>query len=352
MAALVLKQIERGSVSFTSTSTSQTITLTTTLTDTSKTILLFGVRCDSSSPINFAVSGRVSSTTQIVFERAATPGVACTVEYQVIEFSSGITVQHFYFNQNTASVNTTITAVTLSKTFVMINYKSIGSGFGANDMFNAELTTTTNLNTIAASTDSSVYIAAQVVSIDDASVQAISQTYGTGQTSDVTLGTTIDPANTFWVFSLQYNGTVNMDNVPYLSYVDSSTLRFTRAVSSSGLNFTIRGYVVSVSSGLTVQNVATTIASGSASVSPTISPTITVANTGLLINGIYQYFASSNVASDEGGYACFTLSSLATNQFTATRAASPATSATTNVQVLSFQTAAVEQTLIQLIYDF
>lgn len=352
MADLVLKQIERGSVSFTTTSTSQPITLTTTLTDTTKTILIFGVRCDSSSPINFAVSGRVSSTTQIVFERAATPSVACTVEYQVIEFTGGIKVEHKYFNQSTATVNTTITEVVLANTFVMVNYKSIGSGFGANDMFTAELTSTTNLQTVASSTDASVYIAAQIISIDNASVQAISQSYGTGQTSDVTLGTNIDPAKTFWVFSLTVNSTVNMDNLPYLSYVSANTLRFTRAVSSGGLNFSIKGYVVSLSSGVTVQNVATTIASGTASISPTISPTITVANTALLQSGIYSYFASSNINNDEGGYACFTLSGLATNAFTATRAASPSVSATTNVQVLSFETATAPSTQVFLIYDF
>lgn len=349
MAALILRQIERSSVSFAATDTTKTITLTTTLLDTAKTLLFFNIRCDSSSPINFAVLGRVLSTTQIQFERAATPGVACVVEYQVVEFTSGINVQHFYYNQTTETVNTTVSTLTLSNSFVYISYKITGTGWAANDFYTAELTTTTNLATVVNAADSTCYIAAQVVSIDDATVQKIDTTYGTGQTKDVTL-TSFDQTKTFWFFSLGYNGSVSMDNIPYLSYVDNTTVRFTRVVSSGGVNFTIKGYVVSVSSGVTVQNVATTIASSTSSISPTISPTITVASTALNISGVYQNFASSNIAGDEAGYSCFTLSGLTTSAFTATRAASPAVAATTNVQVISFS--AQEPTQVLLISDF
>lgn len=335
MAALLLKKpIERSSVIFATTDTTKTITLATELVSTSKTVLFFTVNSGSNEPINYHVLGRVLSTTQIQFERMATPAVACTVEYQVIEFSQGITVQHFYISQNSGTVNTTISEVDLSKAFPIITMAQTGATFGANDLIMAEITSTVNLATTIGSV-STCPAAVQVIQIDDAAVQKFNDTYGTGATKDITV-TTINSAKTFWFFSVNSAGTTVNSSFPYLAYVGTTLLRFTRA-SSSGENFTLRIYVVSLSSGVTVQNISTVIASGNTSISPTIT-SVTVNNTALLLNGIYQRIGSVDDTTDDGGYSLMNLASLTETAFTATRVDTPALATTANVQVLSFVT--------------
>lgn len=341
MASLQLKKdVERNSVVFATTDITKTIDLATPLTDVSKSVLLFSVSLDSSSPVNFMVLGRILSTTQIQFERASTPGVACTVSWEVAEYSQGIYVQHFYFQQATDTVNTTISSVDMTKTFALITQKNTGTNLGADDIFQANITSATNLATIGGSTGASCYLAVQVIQIDDATVQKISTTLGTSATKDVGISS-ITEDKTFWFFGLSGVGgsTYGMQDMPYLSYVNSSTLRYIRP-NDGVANFGALAYVVSLSSGVTVQNIFTSIASSSNVVSASIPSSVVVANTVLNNNAVYQKFATSPTAGDEAGYSSFLLSGLTTNQFVARRAASPAVSASTNVQVMTFTTSA------------
>ena len=333
MAALTLKQIERGSYAYIAADATVTITLATPLTDTTKTILLFSVRTSQSSPGNFLWIGRVLSTTQIQFERQNTAGTGI-LEYQVIEFTQGITVQHLYFSQTAGTIDTTITAVTLSKAFVIVTVHGATVTWGQRHMVKADLSSTTNLQTIMSSFLGPPVIAAQVVEIDDASVQKITDTFGTGSTKDITV-TTITENKTFWFFSNSAPSSMTNDNIPYLSYVNSTTLRFTR-VSAAGIDFPFVAFVVSLSSGIIVQNISTVIASSANNVVATIPNAVIVADTAMNTNSFYQRMASVNEVDDNAGNSSFTLSALTTNAFTATRFNSPALSATTNVQVMEF----------------
>jgi hypothetical protein len=220
-----------------------------------------------------------------------------------------------------------------------------GSTFSTDDMLNAEITSSTNLATVTTNFNSAVYCGVQVVTIDDATVQLKSGSYGTGATADLTV-TTIDPAKTFWFFSYSASAGFTFDSLPYLWYVNSTTLRLTRVKSSSGVSFTYRAYVVSLSGGVAVQNVSTVIASGNASVSPTIT-SVTVANTAVLLNGTYQRFASVNSTNDDAGGAMMSITGLTTTAFTANRAESPAVAATINAQVLSWVKTSTAILLIQ-----
>lgn len=335
MASLILKQIERGSTSFAGTDTTKTITLTTTLTNTSKTILLFSAKSGSGSPVDFQILGRVLSTTQIQFERTGSPSVAADVEYQVIEFSQGITVQHFNIQMSAATTNTTITGVTLSKAFVITSSKITGSTFGTDDCFSAQITTTTNLALVTDNFSAALWVSVQVVEIDDASVQEKTGSYGTGATADITV-TTIDPANTFWFWSArQASGNVVGSDLPSLGYVNTTTLRFTRSGVSAD-NWTYVAYIVSLSAGVTVQNVTTTIASGGNTVSPTIPNAIVVANTAISLCGLHQRYLYSAGTDDDAGTFSAALSGLTTTAFTATRTDSPAIAANGNCQVMQF----------------
>jgi hypothetical protein len=339
MAALILKQIERGSVSFASTDVTKTVTLATPLTtDTSKTMLLFSVKTNTAAPISFLVRGTIVSITQIEFNRASTPAADCDVEYEVIEFKQGIYVQHISgISMVSTTVNTTISSVDTTKSFVITSNMNTGSTWGSDDFVYGDLTTSTNLALVIDSTASADRVDVQVVQIDDAVVQKITDTFGTGDTKDITV-TTITEDKTFWFFGVTSNATTYMKDVPYLSYVNSTTLRFTRA-NAAGIDFTIKLFVVSLTKGIIVQNIITTIASSDSTVSPTIPTAIEVPNTSLNISGVNQRFATSNTTSDNAAYSSFALSALSATQFTATRAAAASLAATTNVQVLEFSTA-------------
>lgn len=345
MAALILRQIERGSVTMVTSDVSEPVTLTTTLLDTSKTILLYTVRSTSGSPVDYHVIGRVSSTTQIIFERSATPGTDVIIEYQVVEFSSGIYVQHMSFSQATATTDTAIATIDTSKTFPIVNLTQTGTTYGANDVLTADITSTTNLRTITGSL-TACPVAVQVVQIDDATVQRVAGSYGTGATADVGVSS-ITEGKTFWFFSLSTGTGFNFTHIPQLAYVNNTTLRFTRSITSSGVSFSYIVFVVSLSSGVSVQNVSTVIASSGNTVSPSIPNSITVANTALINNSMHQTSSYTDGADDDAGGAYISLSGLTTTQFTATRVDSPAVAATTNVQVLSFSKSSPSFILIQ-----
>lgn len=336
MASLILqKDVERNTLQFASSDITKTVTLATPLLDVSKSVLLFSIAGDTSSPVNFNVLGRILSTTQIQFERALTPAATCDVSWQVLEFSQGINVQHFYFQQATDTVNTTIVSVDTNKTFVILTQKVTGSALSTDDMFHADITSATNLATRGGTTGATCYIAAQVVTIDDATVQKTTTLFQSSAT-DVTVSS-ITEDKTFWFFGLSgvAGNTYGMQALPYLQYVNPTTLRYKRDA-NPGSAFSIVAYVVSLSSGVKVQNVLTTITGGSAVTSASIPSSVTVANTALNINSVYQKFATVPTTSDEAGWGAFILSGLTPNQFVARRAVAAALSAETHIQVLEF----------------
>jgi hypothetical protein len=335
MASLVLKQIEKNTVSFAATDVTKTITLATPLTDATKTMLFWNASINSANSIDFNVLGRVVNSTTIQFERAATPNAAATVYYEVSEFLQGITVQHLNFQQALPTTQTTISTRNLAKTFAMICNKGSGSGLGTDDLFHASFRDSTTLTTSGAATQASAVVAVQVVQIDDATVQKFAGTFGTGATKAVTL-TTIDPTKTFWVFGNQsVTSPFTMDNAMYLSYTDTTTLTFNRKKAASAMDASYVGYAVSLPTGVTVQNINTVIAASGTTVTPTFS-SVSPAICNTLVNGLYQRYATSNVNDDNAGYNNFSPSGLTATQFTATRGGNPAVDATANVQVMQW----------------
>lgn len=333
MAALTLyKDTYNGSTDMTGTQTTQTVTIDT-LQSTSKAILLFSVKCATGNANDYDVLGRIISTTQIQFERMATPAADCTITYWVIEFASGINVQHLYISQTTATVNTTITAVTLSKAFPILSMAQTGGTFGANDIGTAEITTTTNLATYMGSV-STCPIAVQVVEIDDATVDKYTGSYGTTDVCDVTV-TSMTENKTFWLFTLSATGSFAFTGVPYLYRYAATTLRFLRYGTSGAYDFGYVLYVVAMSQNITVQNVTATIASGASSTTPAIT-SVTTGNSALLDNSLHQRMSLSNTTDDNSANNHVTLSFVTSTSIGVSRSGTPAIAATTNVQVLEF----------------
>lgn len=332
MASLLLRQIERGNVTFAATDTTKTVTLSTTLLDTAKTVLLFSVRA-TGVPIDHQVLGQVLSTTQIQFERVATPSYGCVVEYEVIEFTQGINVQHIVVSQNALVVSTTITSVDTAKTFAIGTVKNNGTIFNHNDFIVYGITSATNINTCCLAFSNAV-TAVQIIQIDDATVQLVTGAGITADSQNITISS-ITESNTIFVFSLKTLGDpVDNYDLPYLKYIDATTLQLWR-YHNPGVSYDYYVYVVSIPGGVAVQNINTYVADNNTTATLTITSVI-VAQTALNLSGLYGRWGTGNWDDGDPGDNTFTLSTLTATSFVATRAAGNAVHSTFNTQVMSF----------------
>ena len=103
---------------------SQTVNVAITSVDTTRSILFFNLRGDSTEPRNGQVRGQLTSATNIQFLREDdnASASAITIEWYVAEFASGVSVQRGTFTSVLDSAaGVTITAVDPATSFVMIS---------------------------------------------------------------------------------------------------------------------------------------------------------------------------------------------------------------------------------------
>src|SRR6185295_143189 len=117
--------------------------------DTTKSVLIFQARSNSNRAVASEVRGRLQTSTTIQFERVTNeaPPAAINIQWYVVTFGSGVTVQRGETTQSATSKDVTITAVgAVARAFVLWS-KTAGSadtGWNSDDPVVGELTTTTN----------------------------------------------------------------------------------------------------------------------------------------------------------------------------------------------------------------
>ena len=164
-----VNSIYSGSVNLTGTST--TVSLCDSV-DLTSSILVFSLSNNSQNVGECLVRGRLTNETTITFNRDAS-GSTAIINWKVIYFSSGVSVQRGNRTINSATVNQSISAVSsLSNSFVILNMQNNGSAYGDDDGVIAELTSSTNLQFRASSATFDVDW--QVVEYDSCVVQPIS----------------------------------------------------------------------------------------------------------------------------------------------------------------------------------
>ncbi len=120
-------------------------TVAITAVDLTKTYLMFSFSSPNNlNPSNYFCRGRFTSTTEITFSRD-TAGTAFDIRWQAVEFSTGVVVQSGTLTMAASTENQLITAVDLTKAFVVMTYENGGSTLSEDDLVLAELTSTTNL---------------------------------------------------------------------------------------------------------------------------------------------------------------------------------------------------------------
>jgi hypothetical protein len=134
----------------------------------------------------------MTNATTLTFSRFGT-GTASTIKWQVFEFEGNVTVQRGTTNLTATPINVAITAVDLTKTFVIATMTNSGLGFGSGDSFIADLTLTTNLRLSATNGSANSIVYWQVIQYQDAVVKKFSANLPVGTASTTT---TIVPAIT------------------------------------------------------------------------------------------------------------------------------------------------------------
>ncbi len=303
MAAPLLKgPILKGVVVFGSGDTEKDVTLSRTVTKGKSWLTLSGF-INSSNPAQSSITWRILDNDTIRLNRNTAAAGTNSYAWELKEYSEGVTVEHLYVTPDDGDFPQAIAPVDTGKSFPQINVLNTGSILNADDLWSAEITTSTNCQLKANNFNSAVRIALQIVTIDDSTVTKYTGTTDTDGSTPVALSPSIVLAEAFWVLSYTSNSaTVNAEDliVAYSDAVDNINL--VRAKSSSSLEFIYVLYTVNVNNNLTVQQKSFDIVT--ATLSDTVALTEVVeANTSLLSNGTYSTWGVSDLSSDDAGVA-------------------------------------------------
>lgn len=260
----------------------------------SNSFMVFTMSLNNTSPDNLLVAGEIASTTSLNFERDGSTGTV-TIKWQVFEFSSGVTVQHGT-SGNVGNTAVSISAVDLTKSFVIATGRNNGSQFGSDDGFSANLTSTTNLQLVCTGSGHTE-VFWQVVQYDDAIVKKVTGSVTAGNTSGTS---TISPAvsdlsKTMVISNHTISGNVNADDLARTELTNATTVTYTRLGNSSQLDFVT--YVIEFTDETTVtrgnQAFASTITSQNASI------TASTMTSGIIPPGNQTRQGSTSFATDD-----------------------------------------------------
>lgn len=266
-----LSRIQSGSTTIATTALSQAATLLAY--DVTKSVLIATVRGGNSSPSGSLVLASFPSTTSIQFERNTGATETVTIDWWLLEFASGVSVQHVTF---TANGSTTISAVTLAQSFIVSGgFDNGGTLQTDDDVYRFAFASSTSVEHLANSgtVDGGL---AQIVDYDGASVQYSTQiviALSTGYTatiSAVTMAQTLlfgsglfgasgaaDPFNFDDVFRLALNSTTQIGGT-----CEGAGIDFTQTVGT----FVVSTPDISVQRGTMTMGAA--VATGDATLTP------------------------------------------------------------------------------------
>jgi hypothetical protein len=266
-----------------------------------------------------------------------TPGntvSAETVRWYVVEFYSGVTVQRGVTSMGTsATANAAITAVDLSKTFVLATERANDSSAGQDERWTRNET---------GSLAEAPSIAWQVVQIESAFVQSGSTTIAGSQTAaTATLTNAVDTSRTFVVFSAR--GGTNIDGVERFYrttgvLTNATTLTFTRAFQDGDASrqVDIAWFAVRMTDGTTVQRGTSGpsgTGAGSATLNATLGTAIDTARSIPLVSVRGDAASGANTALDDTSWKARLTSS---TNLELTRVAANSTNATLTWEVIQF----------------
>jgi outer membrane protein assembly factor BamB len=231
--------------------TQSVLNVAITSVDLTRSVLFMTVSADNTDPNNGLVRGQLTSGTNIQFNRTGTT-TTVTIKWMVATFGRAVSVQRGTTAVTAGPMNVALTAVDLSKTFVITTWQKIGSTYGADDILRSRLTSTTNLEFSHGTGTFDGTADWQVITMDGASVQSGDTTIASGASSLTVPVTAVDTTKTFLLASW----TSDTDGIG-MNYVrgritSPTQLTFDRGVTGSTLSLT--WYLVTLNDGSTVQS--------------------------------------------------------------------------------------------------
>lgn len=259
-----IKAVQTGTVSFLATDTSKTATITA-ITTANSVLYLTHSGNNSTQPAQNSVRGAVTNTTTLTFTRTGTgTGFTLQVEFFLVEFTSGVTVQRGSQNLgDAASANVTITTSSLTTSWSVCSWSLDGFGMHQDNFVSHYLSTTTNLAIVRGTTGDYLIVEWQVVTYDNATVQQVSKSLLTTDTTNTSTITSVTTTKTFLEFSYLTGTGAGQNNYCWNSYLtNATTITYSRITASPSA--TTRDYVISISDAIAVQRGEKALADGTA----------------------------------------------------------------------------------------
>ncbi|MCE5326785.1 MAG: hypothetical protein LLG01_10240, partial [Planctomycetaceae bacterium] len=204
--AAAIKGVQRGSATLASGSSSMTVTLASAV-DMSKAFVIGTERTGGTSPQNRVTYELIDSTT-LLFTRNENSNVDVSIDWQVVEFSQGISVQRGVttFGGSDEAQNVAISSVDLGKAFVLTSERTSLNSISKDGEWTtrARLSSGANLELTRMETGTPVSVAWQVIEFTDTTttVQSGLTSITAGNTAvTVDLASAVDPASAFMVFT-------------------------------------------------------------------------------------------------------------------------------------------------------
>lgn len=292
------KNVQSGNV--TMNSPTRTVTLGTAV-NTARAFVLCYNRTDTSDPTNRVTCELTNATTVTV--RAGATNVDNVVQWYVVEFGSGMTVQRGLTTLcagNGAAcrtVNVPLSTVDTTKTFVLVTERITESAQDNDERWTvqARLTSATNLELARGQGGTALSVAWQVIEMNDASVQSGLTSIVDGVSSNTAGITAVDPTKSFLVFSRRAASNVAGVEGRYQvrgELTNGTTLTFTRARNQRQID--IAWFVVTLNDGTTVQRGTAAVVAGDNMEVVTLAPAVA-------LNRSFPVVSASGANSTESG---------------------------------------------------
>jgi len=267
-----LNTVHKGSVAFSGSDTSKTDSWSGTK---DNAILFISFSQLGASPSQVCIRGEITNDTTLTFTRSSS-GTSVTVYWHVVEFSSGVDVQHGTF---TTSINhgvlggmqASITEVNPRQSFVVSSWSKGGSAFGSDDFAATKLVSRDRIGAAIYDSSTDMVVAYQVVEYDACKVHQwkAPNIFTTTSESGSWSG---KEANSMILggFTAAIPDTTNLNEYMPTSKIDSDS-SFTSRRNSSGDVIFAFPQIVEFTDGTTVQRGTASFGTGDTVQSPTIS---------------------------------------------------------------------------------
>lgn len=245
---MALLRRQSGTVTISGTSTTATVSIY----DPNASILLFTYNGGDESPTSSSILAEKTNSTTLTFSRNAIGGINISINWELLEFDNTILVQNFIVTPTSGTVNQTINAVDLQKSFIIpLGNKISGVSFGVDNFIKYTFTSSTNVLCQTNSASSGTF-AFQVVQYKNCNVQS----FNVGSKNTTSWTQTISSVNinkTILLSSCSFSANIQVRDLYSLTLTNNTTVTASRFSSILRPSCNISLFVVSFTDNTSIQ---------------------------------------------------------------------------------------------------